>query len=88
MIQGTEQYIGRKLNKNGLSCHKDTIDSYGFIEEHCSDSTGVKITFDKRGYRIKAIEGIKYTASGYNMTDKLPKIALAHLESFIDYITD
>ena len=88
MIIGTEKYIGKKLNKNGLSCHKEIIDSYGFIEEHCSDTTGVKITFDKRGYKIKTIEGIKYTCAGYDLTDKLSKSALAHLDSFISYITN
>ena len=88
MITGAEKYIGKKLNKTGLSCHKDIIDSYGFIEEHCSDTTGVKITFDKKGYRIKDIDGIKYTATGYMPATKLTKSALEHLDSFISYITD
>lgn len=88
MLSGAEKYIGKKLNKTGLLCHKDTIDGYGFIEEHCSDTTGVKITFDKRGYRIKDIDGIKYTCAGYDIADKLTKSALEHLDSFISYITD
>ena len=88
MITETEKYIGRKLNKAGLSCHKDVIDSYGFIEEHCSDTTGVKIVFDKRGYRVKTIEAIKYTSAGYDITNKLSKGALKHLDDFINYITD
>lgn len=88
MLTGSEKYIGKKLNKTGLSCHKAIIDSYGFIEEHCSDTTGVKITFDKRGYKIKAIEGVKYTASGYDLTEKLSKSALAHLDDFISFITE
>lgn len=88
MLPGTEKYIGRKLNKAGLSCHRDTIDSYGFIEEHCSDDSGVKITFDRRGYRIKDIVGIKYTGTGYDLADKLTKSDLEQLDSFISYITD
>lgn len=88
MIQGTEKYKGMKLNKLGLEDYKDIIDGYGFIEEHCSDSSGVKISFDRRGYRIKDIQGIKYTSAGYQFTDKLPKIALKHLDDFITYITE
>lgn len=88
MIPGTEKYIGKKLNKNGLSCHKDIIDSYGFIEEHCSDTTGVKITFDRRGYKIKSIEGIEYTGAGYDSTSSFTEEELDNLDLFITYITD
>jgi hypothetical protein len=89
-LQGADKYIGRILNDRGAEYYKDMIDEYGFIPEQCSDTSGVEISFDKE-YRVIEIKGFKINKRagfGRLSADKLPKVAMDHLDVFITFITD
>lgn len=103
MMEGMEEFIGKKLSPWYVRSHKEDLDSFGYIltrpDHYTSDNIHINMTirFDKNNdYTITAVHGDKcysYYRGMYNRSSPVKdrpfsKRDIAYLQRFLRRITE